>query len=127
MCLCIPLYLINIKVIDDKITVGNDESMKTTKVGSLKCQVVKFDGFIVDITFKDVSELCRNLFIIIKALKNRFHLSNKGLMISLKKGSVSVTFDKVIFGIKMITFDPSVAYIFQGYEHVPRGHWKLWC
>jgi hypothetical protein len=95
--------------------------MKAIKVGSLKCQIVQLDGSSVDITQKDVSELCMNLFIIInKALKNWFHLSNKGLMICLKKGSVSITFDRVIMtvnesisGIKMITYDPSVAYIFQ--------------
>jgi hypothetical protein len=61
------------------------------------------------------------LFSISKALKNRFDLSNKGLMISLKKGSVSVTFDKVIktvngsiFGIKVTTYDPSFAYLAKG-------------
>jgi hypothetical protein len=59
-----------------------------------------------------------NLFSISKALKNVFDLSNKGLMIRLKKGSVSVTFDRVIktvngsiSGIKMTTYDPSVAYL----------------
>jgi hypothetical protein len=43
------------------------------------------------------------------------------LMISLKKGSVSVTFDRVIktvngsiSGIKMTTLDPSVAYLAKG-------------
>jgi hypothetical protein len=110
-----------IKDIDEKITVRNAESMKATKVGSLKYQMDQLDGSSDDITLKYLSELCRNLFIIIKALKNRFHLSNKGLMISLKKESASVTFDRVIktvnasiSGIKMITYDPSVAYIFQG-------------
>jgi hypothetical protein len=59
-----------------------------------------------------------NLFNIRKALKNGFDLSNKGLMIRLKKGSVSVTFDRVIntvngsiSGVKMTTYDPSVAYL----------------
>jgi hypothetical protein len=61
------------------------------------------------------------LFSISKALKNGFYLSNKGLMIKLKKGSVSVTFDRVIktvngsiSGIKMTTNDPSVAYLAKG-------------
>jgi hypothetical protein len=42
-------------------------------------------------------------------------------MISLKKGSISVTFDRLIktvnesiSGIKMTTYDPSVVYIVQG-------------
>jgi hypothetical protein len=58
-----------------------------------------------------------NSFSISKALKNGFDLSNKGLIINLKKGSVSVTFDRVIktvngsiSGIKITTYDPSVAY-----------------
>jgi hypothetical protein len=48
-------------------------------------------------------------------------LSNKGLMISNKKGSVSVKFDRVIktvngsiSSIKMTTYDPSVAYLTKG-------------
>jgi hypothetical protein len=60
-------------------------------------------------------------FSISKALKNGFNLSNKGLMISLKKGSVSITFDRVIktvngsiSGINMTAYDPSVAYLAKG-------------
>jgi hypothetical protein len=59
-----------------------------------------------------------NLSRISKALKKEFNFSNKGLIISLKKGFVSFTFDRVIktvnesiSGIKMTTYDPSVAYI----------------
>jgi hypothetical protein len=62
-----------------------------------------------------------NLFSNSEALENRLDLSNKGLMISLKKGSVSVTFDRFIktvngsiSGIKMTTYDPSVAYLAKG-------------
>jgi hypothetical protein len=62
-----------------------------------------------------------NLFSISKALKNGCDLRNKGLMISLKKGSISVTFDRIIktvngsiSGIKMTTYDPSVAYLAKG-------------
>jgi hypothetical protein len=70
---------------------------------------------------KYVPELWLNMFSISKALKNGFDLSNKGLMISLKKGSVSVLFDRVIktvnasiSDIKMTTYDPSVAYHAKG-------------
>jgi hypothetical protein len=62
-----------------------------------------------------------NLFSISKVLKNGFDLGNKWIMIILKKGSVSVTFDRVIktingfiSGIKMTTHDPSVAYLAKG-------------
>jgi hypothetical protein len=98
--------------------------MKAIKVGSLKCHVIQINGSSVDVTVKEVKyvpELWVNLFSISKALKNGFDLSNKGLMISLKKGSVSVTFDRVIktvngsiSGIKMTTYDPSVAFLANG-------------
>jgi hypothetical protein len=70
---------------------------------------------------KYVPELWVNLFSISKALKNGFDLRNKGLMILLKKGTVSITFDRVIktvhrsiSSIKMSRYDPSVAYIVKG-------------
>jgi hypothetical protein len=98
--------------------------MKAIKVGSLKCHVIQLNGSSVNVTLKEVKyvpELWVNLFNTSKALKNGFDLSNKGLMISLKKGSVSVKYDRVIktvngsiSGIKMTTHDPSVAYIAKG-------------
>jgi hypothetical protein len=98
--------------------------MKAIKVGSLKCHVIQLNGSSVNVTLKEVKyvpELWMNLFSISKALKNGFNLSNKGLMISLKKGSVSVTFDGVIktvngsiSDIKMTTYDLSVACIVKG-------------
>jgi hypothetical protein len=70
---------------------------------------------------KYVPEMWVNFFSISKALKIGFDLSNKGLMISLKKESVSVTFDRVIktingsiSGIKMTKYYPSVAYTAKG-------------
>jgi hypothetical protein len=98
--------------------------MKARKVGSLKCHVIQLNGSCVDLTLKKVNhvpELLVNWFRISKASKNGFNLSNKGLMISLKKGSVFVTCDRVIkaangsiFGIKVTTYDPSVAYLAKG-------------
>jgi hypothetical protein len=91
--------LFNVKDINEKIIVGNGESMKAIKVGSLKCHVIQLNASIVDVTLKEVKyvpELWVNLFSISKALKNGFDLSNKGLMINLKKGSVAVTFDRLI-------------------------------
>jgi hypothetical protein len=95
--------------------------MKAIKVGSLKCHVIQLNGSSVNVTlkeFKYLPELWVNLFNISKALKTGFDLSNKGLMISLKKGSISVTFDRVIktvngsnSGINMTSYDPSVAYL----------------
>jgi hypothetical protein len=98
--------------------------MKAIKVGSLKFHVTQLNGSNVDVTLKEVKyipEFWVNLLIISKALKNGFDLSNKGLMISLKKQSVSVTFDRVIkivngsiSGIKMTTHAPSVPYLSKG-------------
>jgi hypothetical protein len=98
--------------------------MKATKVGSLKCHVTQLNGSSVNVTLKEVKyalELWVNLFGISKALKNGFNLRNKGLMINMKKGSVSITSYRVIktingsiSDIKMITCDPSVDFISKG-------------
>jgi hypothetical protein len=98
--------------------------MKATKVGSLKCHVTQLNGSSVNVTlkeFKYVLELWVNSFGISKVLKNGFNLSNKGLMINMKKGSVSITSYRVIktvngsiSDIKMITCDPSVDFISKG-------------
>jgi gag-polypeptide of LTR copia-type/Zinc knuckle len=76
--------MFNISDIDEKITVGNGNSMTATKVGSLKCCVVQLDGSVLDIKInkvKYVPKLCANLFSINKAIKNGFSLSNKGTSI----------------------------------------------
>jgi hypothetical protein len=95
--------------------------MKAIRVGFLKCYAIQLNGSSLNVAFKKVnhvSELWVNLCSISMALKNGFDLSNKELMISLKKDSVSVTYDTVmktvneaISGIKMTTYDPSAAYI----------------
>jgi hypothetical protein len=114
----------DVKEIDEKSTFGNSESMKATKVGSLKCHIVQLDRFSVNVKPKEIKyaiEFRVNLSSISKALKNGFNLSNQGLMISLKKGSVSVKLYRVIKTVnvsisvmKMITYGPSVAYIAKG-------------
>jgi hypothetical protein len=43
---------------------------------------------------------CGYLFSISKALKNGFDLNNNGLMMSLKKRSVSVKFNRVVKTVK---------------------------
>jgi hypothetical protein len=88
-----------VKDINEKITVGNDESMMTIKFGGLNGHVIQIYGSSVNVTLKEVNyvpELWVNSFSSSMELKKRFNLSNKGLMISLKKRSVSVTFDRVI-------------------------------
>jgi hypothetical protein len=94
------------------ITVGNGKIMTATKIGSLKCRVIQLDGSKLDITFhedKFVPKLWLSLFIVNKDLKNVYHLSNQSLSIFLLKGSVLVTFDRVmrttngsVSGIKLL-------------------------
>jgi hypothetical protein len=51
--------------IDEKITVGNGESMTAAKVGSFKHRVVQLDGSTMDITINEVMYvpmLCANIF-----------------------------------------------------------------
>jgi hypothetical protein len=89
----------NMSDIDEKITVGNGNSMAATKVGSLKHRVVQLDGYVLDTTINKVKyapKLCANLFSIIKAIKNGFNPSNKDTSICLTKGSASMIFDRVI-------------------------------
>jgi hypothetical protein len=98
--------------------------MKAVKVGSLKCHAIQLNGSSINVTLKEVKyvpELWVKLLSISKALKNGFDLRNKGLMISLKKRSVSVTFYRVIkvvngsiSSMKMTTYDPSVSYLAKG-------------
>jgi hypothetical protein len=44
--------LFDVKDINEKITVGNGQSMKAIKVGSLKFHVIQLNGSSVDVTFK---------------------------------------------------------------------------
>ena len=112
--------MFNVKDISEDITIGNGKSMTATKVGSLSCKVIQVDGSSLDVTLHEVKfvpELWVNLFSINKALKNGFKISNKGLSISLSKGSATVTFDRLIrttngsvSAIKMSINTPPVAY-----------------
>jgi hypothetical protein len=73
--------LFDVKHINEKVTIGNGESMKAIKVGRLKCNVLQLNSSSVNVILKEakyVPELWMNLFSISKALKNRFGLSNKG-------------------------------------------------
>ena len=116
--------MFDVKDIEEKITVGNGDSMMATKVGSLKRCVIQLNGSTLDITIHEVKyvpNLCANLFSINKAIKNGFNLSNKGTSICLTKGSASITFDRVIntlsgtiSGIKMVSNESSVAHVAQG-------------
>jgi hypothetical protein len=46
--------LFDIKDINENITVGNGESMKAIKVGSLKCRVIQFNSSNANVTLKEI-------------------------------------------------------------------------
>jgi hypothetical protein len=102
--------------------------MMATKVGSLKFGVIQTNGSRLDITLHEVKfipELWVNLFSINKALKHGYLLINQGLSICLSKGSVSVTFDRVmrttygsVSGVKLLVNKyPVVCYTLKGHFH----------
>jgi hypothetical protein len=57
--------LTDVKEIDESIKIGNGDSMKSTKIGNLKCEVTQVNGEKLTITLNDVKyvpSLCVNLF-----------------------------------------------------------------
>jgi hypothetical protein len=112
------------KALKNGFDLSNKVLTISLKVGSHKCHVILLNGSSVNVTLKKVKyvpELRVNLFRISKALKNGLDLSNNGLMIFLQQGSFYIAFYRIIktvngsiSGIKMTTYDPSVAYIAKG-------------
>jgi hypothetical protein len=108
--------LTDVMEIDEASTIGNGESMRTTKVGNLKCEVIQVNGKKFPLTLHDVKfvpDLCVNLFSLNRALQNGFNLSNENVSIRLSKGSVTLIYDRVIktingfvTGINMKTLTP---------------------
>jgi hypothetical protein len=87
------------KTISEEITVRNGNVMIAKEVGELRCEILQKNGEKVIVTLENVKfvpELWINLFSIGKALKNGFNLSNDVKMIKLSKGSVTLTFDRVV-------------------------------
>ena len=108
------------KDINESIKVGNGDTMMATKVGSLKCRTIQVDGSGIDIIFHEVKyvpDLWANLFSVHQALKKGHKISNEDVIISLSKGSSSISFDRIyntkdngtLSGIKMSIYDSSVA------------------
>jgi hypothetical protein len=89
----------DVKEIDESITIGNGNSMKSTIIGNLKCDVTQVNGEKLTITLNDVKyvpSLCVNLFSLNKALKKSFKVSKDGVVISLNYKHVKLEFDRVI-------------------------------
>jgi hypothetical protein len=78
--------LTEVKEIDESIKIGIGNSMKSTKIGNLKCEVTQHNREKLTITLNDVKyvpSLCVNFFSLNKALKKGFKDSNNGVVISL--------------------------------------------
>jgi hypothetical protein len=91
--------LTDVKEIDESIMIGNGNSMKSIKIGNLKCEETQINGEKLTITLNDVKyvlSLCVNLFSLNKALKKGFKVSNDGVVINLNYKNVKLTFDRVI-------------------------------
>jgi hypothetical protein len=91
--------LTDIKEIDESIKIENGNSMKSTKIGNLKCEVTKVNGEKMTITLHDVKYApnhCVNLFSLNKALKKGFKVSNDEVVVSLNYKHIKLTFDRVI-------------------------------
>jgi hypothetical protein len=91
-------HLYNLREKDTIVQIGNGKSLKSTTIRTLKATVQQLDGTTVDIKLNNVAyvpELSINLLGITKAMENGFQVSNKGNIMSLTKGSVTIKFDKL--------------------------------
>ena len=90
-------HLINCTTIHEKITIGDGKDIIATKKGTLPGAVKQLDGSIkqVYIDVKYAPELWCNLLSITKLIKNRWNITNKGMVVTVSKGSTSITFDHV--------------------------------
>jgi hypothetical protein len=91
--------LTDVKEINQSIKIGNGDSMKSTKIGNLRCEVTQVNGEKLTIMQNDVKyvpSLYVNSFRFNKALKKGFKVSNDGVAISLNYKHVKLTFDRVI-------------------------------
>jgi hypothetical protein len=91
--------LTDVKDINESIKIGNGGAMRACKIGNLNCEVTQLDGrkFVVSLkNIKFVPGICSNLFSLNKALMNGFTLANDGVIVSLTKKQVTLTFDVVI-------------------------------
>lgn len=91
--------MFNLRDLSSSIKIGNGKALKALKIGSKRLKVIQKDGTIFTVVINDckyIPDLWVNLFSVTQALKNGYNISNKGLIISLKKGDARLTFDQVL-------------------------------
>ena len=110
----------NVRDINEEITIGNGHTIVATKLGDLKYEVTLVNSLKFDVILnlvKYVPELWVNLFSINKEFKNGFKLSNIGVSICLSKCPVSLLFDQIIpttngfvTGVNMCAIKPDIVH-----------------
>jgi hypothetical protein len=91
--------LTDVKDINESIKIGNGGAMRACMIGNLNCELTQLDGrkFVVSLkNVKFVPGICSNLFSLNKAFMNGFTLTNDGVIFSLTKKNVTLTFDVLI-------------------------------
>ena len=85
--------------INSPIRIGNGTTLRATKIGKKRVTVYQQDGSTQNIVLegcKFVPGLWTNLFSITKALEHQWIISNDGIIISVRKGNIRITFDKIM-------------------------------
>jgi hypothetical protein len=91
--------MFDVQTVRSPIKVGSGKSLMATKMGKKRVEVIQngeTSGTFVLTEVKFVPGLFVDLFSIGKALKNGFKISNKGCVISLRKGDSVVSFDRML-------------------------------
>ena len=86
----------NCKKINEPIIISDEKPMRATKMGKLWRTVHQVDGRTQDIVLEEVKYvpgLDMNLFVVLKALKQGWKISNKGIALMITKEGTTLTFD----------------------------------
>ena len=87
----------NVKIINERIKMGNGKFTTATKQGMLPCIIKQADRKDKECKtkVKYIPEICCNLFSITAAMKKGFSMSSKDMVITMSKGNFSFKFDKM--------------------------------
>jgi hypothetical protein len=91
--------LCEVTEINEPIKVGNGNKARAVKKGSLPLMLLQKNGETIDILLEDYKyspDLGVCLFSLMKAIQNGWSISNRDLIITLKKGSIEIQFDQIM-------------------------------
>jgi hypothetical protein len=89
----------DVKVIDSPVQLGNEATLRATKIGRKHLTVMSRNGSKLNVVLQDykyVPDLWVNLFTLTKYLKDGWSIGNKGLVLHLRTGTAEIRFDLVI-------------------------------